>query len=107
MSQAFVAWEDAAGPMSLDPLRWPIGGSAREPRRSELPADPWSRFANSHFAHLALASMSSAGLDRIIRNVPLCGDDPRVATGQISFYPDRIHLEVTRDAQRPRQGRVS
>src|SRR5450759_982033 len=23
---------------------------AREPRRSELPADPWCRFANSHFA---------------------------------------------------------
>ena len=67
----------------LDPLRWSIGGPYANSGEASFqptlgPVSP------THFCHLALASMSSAGLDRISGMCRLQGR-PRPVTGPIGF----------------------
>ena len=74
-----------------------------EARRSELPADPWCRFANSHSATWnwpACLRPPSTGC-------PECaacgGTAPTGNRRPDQFYPGRIHLKVTKDTNGPGQ----
>src|SRR3954471_15784799 len=66
-------------------------------RASSLPLVP---FRQLRVCHLASASMSSAGIDRISGMCPLAGTAPSCNRPD-QLDGDRVHLEMTRDAKGP------
>ena len=95
----FVSWKVLLTHV-LDPLRRSIGGP-HATRRSELPADPWCRFANSHSAtwnRPACLRPPSTGCPECAA----CGDGPDRQPAR-SVDPDRTHLKVTKDTNGPGQ----
>src|SRR5258708_33778731 len=85
----------------LDPLRWSIGGPhANSGEASFQPT--LGAVSPAHIFPLGIGQHVFGRPRQDIRNVPLARPTP-AGNRPDPFYPDRIDLQVTRDADGPRQ----
>ena len=92
----FVSWKVLLTHV-LDPLRRSIGGP--HAKRGEASFQPTLGVANSHSATWH-GQHVFGGPRQDVRNVPLAGTAP-TGNRPDQFYPDWIHLKVTRDTNGP------